>query len=145
MIKSYVLGFAFDEAKLMVVLIEKQKPEWQKGKLNGVGGKVEPYDKNMHCAMVREFYEETGLLTKEDMWDNFANMHFKDDVMGGSAIVYCFRMFSKRVIRCKTIESEKIIHLDLSIPTRQPIIKNLKVLIPMAMDTDFDFCELNLL
>jgi 8-oxo-dGTP pyrophosphatase MutT (NUDIX family) len=28
--------------QIEVLLIEKQKPAWQRGKLNGVGGKIEP-------------------------------------------------------------------------------------------------------
>lgn len=40
--KSYVVGFMLDQAREHVVLIEKNRPAWQAGKLNGVGGKVEP-------------------------------------------------------------------------------------------------------
>ena len=38
---NYCAGFLFDPEKELVVLIEKQKPAWQKGKLNAVGGKIE--------------------------------------------------------------------------------------------------------
>jgi len=55
-----VLGFAFDDAEKEVVLIQKQRPEWQKGYLNGIGGKVEK-DEQPYDAMVREFKEETGI------------------------------------------------------------------------------------
>ena len=55
-----VVGFMFSVLKSSVVLIKKERPKWQEGKLNGVGGKVEkgesPFD-----AMKREFLEETGL------------------------------------------------------------------------------------
>jgi 8-oxo-dGTP diphosphatase len=143
--KAYVLGFAFDKAKLTVILIEKQKPEWQKGLLNGVGGKVELTDTDIYHAMVREFYEETGLQTELREWQHFADMIFANDVMGGSAIVHCFRIFTSAIINCRTMEQERIIHYDLRHPQQKPLIKNLKVLIPMAMDKDFDFCKLNLL
>ena len=55
--KQYVLAFAFTEDKSEIILIEKQKPDWQKGKLNGVGGKVELTDTNETEAMIREFRE----------------------------------------------------------------------------------------
>lgn len=46
--QEYVLGFAFTPKDLKgnqkVVLIEKLKPEWQKGKFNGIGGKLEKDD-----------------------------------------------------------------------------------------------------
>lgn len=70
----YVLGFAFDAARRDVLLIEKARPEWQAGRLNGVGGKVEPHDVNVWHAMAREFREETGLDTKPDVWRKFAVM-----------------------------------------------------------------------
>lgn len=58
---NYVVGFVFDEYNKRVLLIKKNRPEWQVGKYNGVGGKVEdnetPYE-----AMVRECEEECGLL-----------------------------------------------------------------------------------
>lgn len=34
----YVVGFCFNSDLSQIILIEKNKPEWQKGYLNGVGG-----------------------------------------------------------------------------------------------------------
>ena len=62
--KSMVLGFLFSEKETRVALIQKQKPEWQKGYLNGIGGKVEQGE-SPYYAMGREFCEETGLLFEE--------------------------------------------------------------------------------
>jgi 8-oxo-dGTP diphosphatase len=57
--QKYVLGFAFDKSD-NVILVRKQKPKWQKGLLNGVGGKIE-IGETSSDAMFREFREETGL------------------------------------------------------------------------------------
>lgn len=57
---QYVLGFLFDPAGQKVALIEKQSPPWQKGRLNGIGGKVEQFE-HPNAAMIREFEEETGV------------------------------------------------------------------------------------
>lgn len=65
--EKYVLGFAFNSAKNYVVLIKKNKPKWQKGCFNGVGGKIEG-DEIPAEAMVREFKEETGLETTMFQW-----------------------------------------------------------------------------
>lgn len=70
----YVLGFAFDGTRQHVLLIGKQKPAWQSGRLNGIGGKCEPEDRNAWAAMQREFHEETGLATPADAWVKFATM-----------------------------------------------------------------------
>ena len=58
---SYVVGLVFDASNTKVLLVRKNRPNWQVGKLNGIGGKVEegetPYE-----AVVRECEEECGLL-----------------------------------------------------------------------------------
>ena len=65
--KKYCLGFIFDQYKKRVVLIEKTRPEWQTGKMNGVGGYVEE-DETPIAAMAREAYEEANLRTFESDW-----------------------------------------------------------------------------
>lgn len=73
--KRYVLGFMFSEDGTQVALIKKTKPEWQAGKLNGIGGKIEEKEA-MHEAMIREFEEETGLRHLE--WKQFGEMYGSD-------------------------------------------------------------------
>lgn len=58
--KKYVAGFLFSPDFENVVLIEKNKPAWQKGKYNGIGGKIEEGETPGE-AMRREFEEEAGL------------------------------------------------------------------------------------
>lgn len=145
-LKQYVLGFAFSRTRDVIALIEKQKPDWQKGKFNGIGGKIEPEDSSPRDAMIREFKEETGVQTfygGELGWNHFATMTFDDDIMGGKAVVYCFRMFSSQVYQCKTIESEQIKLFDLTGLAGLPLIDNLPVLIPMALHQGIKFCEIN--
>ena len=58
---QYVVGLIFDESFENILLIRKNRPDWQKGRLNGVGGKVEDQETSYE-AMVRECEEECGLL-----------------------------------------------------------------------------------
>lgn len=58
--KVYCAGFLFNRDMSQVVLIRKDHPDWQKGKLNAVGGHIES-DETPAEAMEREFREETGL------------------------------------------------------------------------------------
>ncbi len=67
----YVVGFMFTTDMRQVVLIRKTRPEWQSGKLNGVGGKVEEHEET-YAAMAREFREETGV--QFDGWKFFCTL-----------------------------------------------------------------------
>lgn len=129
--KKYVLGFAFSENGEDVVLIEKQKPDWQKDKLNGVGGKVEP-NEHFKNAMVREFAEETGVHTSILEWDLFAVLH------GTNYVMQCYRIFTDEIYRAVTMEGETIYRLGYSTAiASDKLISSLKVLLPMAADKKF--------
>jgi len=65
--KEYVVGFIFDEFKERVLLILKERPEWQKGKYNGIGGLIEEKETGK-MAMTRECKEECGLYIED--WDH---------------------------------------------------------------------------
>lgn len=73
MVHNYCLGFAFNYFHNEVLLIKKNKPNWQKGKYNGVGGKLEEGETALE-AMVREFEEESGVPTHMDQWKEVCMM-----------------------------------------------------------------------
>lgn len=142
-IKKYVLGFAFSKDRKELVLIEKQRPLWQKGKFNGIGGKIEEGEDPID-SMVREFQEETGVKTDPDKWQNFGIMSFDPDIMGGRADIYMFRMFDDIIYDCSTTESEEI--LIVNSDTCLNVFKcmpNLPILIPLALSDEFSYTELN--
>jgi 8-oxo-dGTP diphosphatase len=64
---EYVNGFMFNESTRSVLFIQKNRPDFQKGKWNGIGGKVEPGEQPID-AMVREFREETGVQSAPEDW-----------------------------------------------------------------------------
>lgn len=57
---KFVVGFIFSKDKQQTLLIKKNRPNWQVGKYNGVGGKVEEGELPI-AAMQRECIEECGL------------------------------------------------------------------------------------
>ena len=123
---KYVLGFAFDSIGNGVVLIQKGHPEWQKGKLNGVGGKINPPLEGRRAAMAREFEEETTVATSPNDWTLFAVME------GTGWKCHCFYLFDTQVFaEAKTATDEPIIKVSSrdSIPNA---ISNLSWLVPMA-------------
>ena len=101
---NYVLGFAFDRAGqgARVALIRKDHPEWQAGRWNGVGGKIEEGESS-GAAMEREFREETGVTIPAAAWTLVGTMH-KDTEW----TVQVFAVTDKRVFDVNTVEREEV-------------------------------------
>jgi 8-oxo-dGTP diphosphatase len=75
MIQHYCVGLLLRRGDTEVALIEKTKPVWQAGYLNGIGGKVEAGETPL-AAMIREFREETG--AEVTAWRNFCVLRGDD-------------------------------------------------------------------
>jgi 8-oxo-dGTP diphosphatase len=83
--KEYVLGFVFNEEGDRVLLIHKQRPDYQQGKWNGLGGKIEDGE-IPKMAMMREFFEECGIfLSKWEDRGRFGNDEWCVHVLTGIA------------------------------------------------------------
>jgi 8-oxo-dGTP diphosphatase len=124
---KYVLGFLFDPSQKDVVLIKKIKPEWQKGKLNGVGGKIEEGESPV-VAMRREFKEETGVEIEE--WREFLQLS------GHGYCIHTFVAFSLHVYTVKSMEKEKVKVYKVNRLDFNKTIGNLRWIIPLAIDKD---------
>lgn len=120
--KSYVLGFAFDPKEKSVLLLSKNRPEWQRGHLNGVGGSIEG-DETPIQAMEREWGEE--IYASPASWRLFARLSGKDWEC------YCFRA-SVEISGASAVEDEDIMEVNLENRLPSSIIPNLSWLIPMA-------------
>lgn len=119
---KYVVGFLFDDDQ--VVLIQKRRPEWQRGKWNGVGGKVEDGETYLQ-AMQREFREEA--YPGEIDWSPFLTMTFPET----DAEIVFFRAFDNNaVMDCMTLTDETVArHETWTLPN---VIPNLKWIVPLA-------------
>lgn len=124
---NYVCGFMKDSSD-RIALVRKNKPTWQAGRLNGIGGGVEEGERPEH-AMRREWREETSGLSPD--WSFFAELRFDDCAV---------HFFKANVDRLPALPShndigEKIEVWDMSIVVRSTvIIPNLKWLIPLAFE-----------
>lgn len=107
--KQYVAGFLFGPAQHYVVLIRKMRPDWQRGRLNAIGGKVEP-DEETIDAMVREFQEETGAHIPKEKWDHFATLSspndMRDDFLLEGWECHMYRSFDGNMLKCFTQPAE---------------------------------------
>lgn len=138
-VQEYVVGFLFNEAKTHVALIRKNRPQWQAGKFNGIGGHVEPGE-GADSAMRREFREETGVDI--GCWERFLSLTYP------KARIHFYRAFNDVVFSAWTTTDEVVIVHQLSqhrisplaVEIRLPyrVIPNLAWIIPMALSMDTD-------
>lgn len=145
--KRYVAGFMFDQYdRDSVLLIQKNKPAWQKGKWNAIGGKIEGGE-TPEDAMVREFREETGLFTSysttqperplEQMpgiWRPFVIL--TNEVEGYR--VHFFRAIGP-IQDAKSMTDEQVLQVEWPFAHDWDVIPNLWWLVPMAKDHDIGF------
>lgn len=105
---TYVCGFAFDENTERVALIRKNKPAWQAGLLNGIGGKVEKGE-SFGAAMAREFYEEAGMITLPSMWRPLLTLQDgSQKYIGGNWEVHFHIAYGLDLNQVKTMTDEVI-------------------------------------
>lgn len=129
--QEYAVGFVHtDDA---VALIRKDRPEWQAGFLNGIGGKLEKGETPLE-AMIRECKEEAGRYVGP--WEHFLTLE------GTTARVFCFAVYDE--------DKEHIYKLEQQPGESEPIevwfmnwlntgieesetVPNLKWIIPLMM------------
>ena len=122
----YVVGFLFNAARDRVVLIQKQRPNWQRGHWNGIGGHV-MIGEEPHQAMRREFLEETG--TDVLSIERFYVGDYQDH------IIHFFRAFDESAyLKSETMTDEGIAKVRVdNLP--DSMVRGLNWLIPMALDS----------
>jgi 8-oxo-dGTP diphosphatase len=132
---EYVAGFVFSDNGHNVVLIRKNKPDWQRGKRNGVGGKIEPGETPSQ-AMEREYNEEAGVLVDKMNWTLFCSIKF----LSNGDTVHFFKLFSTDVFRASRAQTDESLELEWTDDLRDDVLPNLKWLIPLALSGDILHC-----
>lgn len=125
--KTYTLGFIFDPTFTHVLLMHKNRPDWQVGKLNGVGGKIEDGEESIDC-IVREVREETALNTQPEEWVLCGRMGADTWWVDIYALVYRGNMADAQTLTDEKIEWFPVNKLP------DTIISNLSWYIPMTID-----------
>lgn len=124
-IKLYVVGFLFRDSGREVALVRKNRPDWQRGFLNGVGGRVE-IGETASQAMEREFAEEAA--AKVVNWRNFGVLSAPDVPMA----VALYASETPASIATKT--DEEVGWYKLSELDRLQVVPNLRWIIPAARE-----------
>jgi 8-oxo-dGTP diphosphatase len=131
-ITEYVVGFAFDTDG-RVALIRKNRPEWQAGRLNGIGGHIEPGE-HPNDAMWREFREETG--TDVSGWQKYVVMDFP----GARIHFYRLRgLLPRDLDGLRSMTDEEVVLAWPGDANWHLMIPNLMWLIPLAAYTADDY------
>ena len=121
---EYVAGFLYSDNEQQVALIRKLKPEWQKGLLNGIGGKIEIGETPLQ-TIIREFKEETNVQINS--WRKFCELNGND---------FKVHFFSAKgdLTQLESPEEEKVEIYNIDNIPKNQIIPNLEWLIPMGID-----------
>ena len=106
-VTEYVVGFMIQPEKEQVLFILKNRPAFQKGKWNGVGGKVERGE-HPRQAMVREFREETGVDTPPWSWEHTVSLGVRNDY-----VVHYYRSFVTEFPVYQTVTDEQVSVWDI--------------------------------
>lgn len=137
--KVYCVGFIFTPEFRDLLLIQKKRPEWQAGYLNGIGGKVER-DETPVFAMTRETMEETGLIVPLDEWRPLARLVTSNPLLTipEVAIVdFFFTTVSSAIITsARDRTDEKLIIIRTRDIQSYKTIPNLQWLVPLAAHFD---------
>lgn len=126
---NYVLGLIFSDDLKQVLLINKERPDWQKGLANGIGGKIEAGERPLG-AMIREAREESGLSNLD--WVHYMTMQGTKDPDQGEWKVYCY---AARIPTLKAAETLTDEYLSICSAERLPenIVPHLDMNVSMAL------------
>lgn len=117
-----------------ILVVEKHRPNWQKGRLNLVGGKIEPGE-SIDMAARRELLEETGYFA--------ASIAARGRLIDGSSNIWCItaKVYTDNQPTPQKDETERPFWYAWKECMADPrLIPNLRVIIPMMRYgvTDFE-------
>ena len=127
--KHYTIGALFSKDFKYVLLIEKQRPAWQKGKLNFPGGHIEDGETAVECIS-REFEEETGLLIQSQDWKHIGKINNDQNYF-----VEFFATVYRQEYGLAKIKTDEVCDWYKCQTLPNNVITNLRWLVPFAINT----------
>ena len=137
--KKYVVVYPFDPRYPgRVLLVLKDRPAWQKGCLNLLGGKVEEGEAELDTA-VRELYEESGLKLKplkRQRSKRMEDVKLMGAIVTDVSFVYCVSLPVDGDAKLKPRKGETEVSQwhEWDVVKRDPrLLPNLRCVIPLMM------------
>ncbi len=122
--RRYVLILCHHEGNVLVV--EKHRPDWMAGRVNLIGGKVEP-NETAQEATIRECFEETGYVPNKAI--------LMGDIRDNDYLISCMRIEDYHFgPKPRAEETEKPFWCPLSKLNSLNIMPNLKIIIPLMLN-----------
>jgi len=135
--KKFVVIYAYDPSYPdKVLLVQKDRPAWQKGCLNLLGGKVEPGESELETAL-RELKEESGLTVKSihrKRRGGHPDVKLMGAIVSETSMVYCVSLPVDSTVTLKPRKGETEVAQwhDWEVVKSDPrLMPNLRCVIPM--------------
>jgi 8-oxo-dGTP pyrophosphatase MutT (NUDIX family) len=116
-----------------VLVVLKNRPEWQAGKYNLIGGKVE--DELPDVAAKRELFEEAGLKASKMVLMGTLHGETEKEGVVQSNIIYCFKALLEdgyAALEPRPEETEPVFWMSMEdVLNNKRLMPNLRVIIPM--------------
>lgn len=125
---EYVAGLLFSDDGLRVTLILKNRPDWQAGFYNALGGKVE-FGELPADAMKREFIEEAGV---DIDWE------YRFRLSGPDYTVHWFSCHNTEAMTYLRTMTDEIVEVVEAYDLPENVIPNLWWIVPMMNDDTID-------
>lgn len=121
---EYVLIYAYNLSRqYQTLVVHKDRPAWQRGKINLPGGHVEDGEDALTAA-ARELKEESGL--------DASDMQLLGSLGGDGWLIHCVRAHVEGDLKPREGETEKVEWLYTADALRDGrLIPNLQVIIPL--------------
>ena len=132
----FVLGFLFDQQKKNFIGIIKTHPEWMKGKINGVGGRINEGE-SIADAMQREFLEETGSSIHQ--WIVRGEMCCPDSHV---YLLSCVARTPKEFLFVHSMTEEEVCYISAEELPYEKILPNLAWIVPLLLDDDVTYFQI---
>lgn len=124
---QYVVCLLFSDDLTDVCLIKKNRPEWQKGLLNGIGGKIEPNESTL-AACIRGFAEETGVEVTD--WKLLC---FQEALNKSYLVYYFVAKDSAQLFHVRSTTDEQVGAYTVKYIDTKDLVSSMSWVIPMAV------------